>query len=227
MKNSVPIIEVCAANLAAAIAADKSGAERIELCQNIENGGTTPLHADIEYCIKNLKLKTNILVRPRTGNFVYSDAEFEIIKNDVLFCKNLGINAVVVGFLHDDFTVDIEKTADIVNLAHPMEVTFHRAFDICANWKSALEQIIQCGCTRILTSGQEHTAIEGAKTLQQIVKQACDRIIILAGSGITMENYRQLVKFTGVKEIHGTKLNVKNIRLSPTKIRHEPLTINN
>ncbi|MCL1968127.1 MAG: copper homeostasis protein CutC [Bacteroidetes bacterium] len=206
MKNSVPIIEVCAATLVTAMAADKSGADRIELCRNIENGGTTPSYDNIAYCVNNLNLKTNVLVRPRAGNFVYSDAEFELIKNDVLFCKNLGVNAVVVGFLHNDFTIDIEKTSEIVTLAKPMEVTFHRAFDVCTDWKIALEQIIQCGCTRILTSGQKPTAIEGVETIKDIVKQAENRIIILAGSGITMENYLQLVKDTGVKEVHGTKL---------------------
>jgi len=201
-----PVIEVCAATLAAAIAADKSGADRIELCQNIENGGTTPSYTDIEYCIHHLKLKTNVLVRPRAGNFVYSDAEFETIKTDVLFCKNLGVNAVVVGFLNSDFTIDVEKTSEIVKLAHPMEVTFHRAFDVCADWKIALEQIIECGCTRILTSGQKNTAIEGAENIKLMVKQAGDRITILAGSGITMENFQQLVNFTGVAEVHGTRL---------------------
>jgi len=137
---------------------------------------------------------------------VYSNAEFEVIKNDVVYCKNLGVNAVVVGFLHDDFTIDINKTTEVVNLAKPMEVTFHRAFDVCADWKTALEQIIQCGCTRILTSGQKPTAVEGAENIKQMVKQAGNRIIILAGSGITMENYQQLIDLTEVKEVHGTRL---------------------
>ena len=206
LKKRFPVIEVCAATLAAAIAADKSGADRIELCQDIENGGTTPSHADIEYCIHHLKLKINVLVRPRAGNFVYSDAEFETIKKDVLFCKNLGVNAVVVGFLNDDFSIDVAKTSEIVTLAHPMEVTFHRAFDVCADWKIAIEQIIECGCTRILTSGQKPTAIEGSENIKLMVKHAGERIIILAGSGITMENYQELVNFTEVKEVHGTKL---------------------
>jgi len=205
-KTLPPIIEVCTPTLESAIAADHSGANRIELCQDIENGGITPPHAEIELCVNHLKLKTNVLIRPRAGNFVYSDTEFEVIKNDVLYCKNLGINAVVVGFLHDDFTIDIDKTTEIVNLTKPMEVTFHRAFDVCADWKIALEQIIQCGCTRILTSGQKPTAMEGAENIKQMVKQAGDRIIILAGSGITWENYKQLVKFTGVREVHGTRL---------------------
>jgi copper homeostasis protein len=206
MKKISTIIEVCTPTLEAAMAADQSGADRIELCQDIENDGTTPSYANIEFCIKNLKLKTFVLVRPRAGNFVYSDDEFEMIKNDVLFCKGLGIHGVVVGFLHDDFTIDIVKTAEIVNLAKPMEITFHRAFDVCVHWETALEQIIECGCTRILTSGQKSTTTEGAENLKQMVKQAGDRIIILAGSGVTMENYRQLVDLTGVKEIHGTRL---------------------
>jgi copper homeostasis protein len=206
MKKPPPIIEVCAPTLAAAMAAEQSGADRIELCREIENGGTTPSYDDIAYCALNLKLKTHVLVRPRAGNFVYSDAEFFTIMDDVMYCKNLGINAIVVGFLKDDFTIDVEKTAEIVKLAHPMEVTFHRAFDVCADWQVALEQIIQCGCTRILTSGQKTTAIEGAENIKRMVQQAGDRIIILAGSGITPENYQQLVKFTGVKEVHGTRL---------------------
>jgi len=206
MKKESPIIEVCVATVEAAIAAEHSGAERIELCRNIENGGTTPSYADIAYCVKNLKLKTNVLVRPRAGNFMYSEAEFEIIKNDVLYCKSLGVNAVVVGFLHEDFTVDINKTSEIVKLAQPMEVTFHRAFDVCADWKIALEQIIRCGCTRILTSGQQPTALEGAENIKRMVQQVGDRIVILAGSGVTVENYEQLAEATGVREVHGTKL---------------------
>jgi copper homeostasis protein len=206
MKKTAPLIEVCVPSLETAIAADRTGADRIELCEDIENGGTTPSHFAIEYCVKNLKLKTHVLVRPRAGNFVYSYKEYEVIKNDVLFCKKMGVNAVVVGFLHVDFTVDISKTSEIVKLAHPMEVTFHRAFDVCTHWQIALEQIIECGCTRILTSGQKPTAVEGAENIRRMVKQAGDRIIILAGSGITMDNYKQLVEITGVKEVHGTRM---------------------
>jgi len=206
MSTPPPITELCTPTLEAAIAAEHSKADRIELCQDIKNGGTTPPRAEIEFCLNHLKLKTNVLIRPRAGNFVYSNAEFEVIKNDVVYCKNLGVNAVVVGFLHDDFTIDINKTTEVVNLAKPMEVTFHRAFDVCADWKTALEQIIQCGCTRILTSGQKPTAMEGAENIKQMVKQAGNRIIILAGSGITMENYQQLIDLTEVKEVHGTRL---------------------
>lgn len=206
MKKHIPIIEVCAPTLEAAVAADQSGADRIELCKDIANDGTTPHYIDIDFCVKNLNLKTFVLVRPHAGNFVYSSEEFEVIKNDVLYCKNIGAQGVVVGFLHDDFTIDTDKTVEIVNLAKPMEVTFHRAFDVCLDWKIALEQIIQCGCTRILTSGQRPTAIEGAENIKEMVKQADNRIIILAGSGVTMENYQRLIDFTGVKEVHGTRL---------------------
>jgi len=201
-----PTIEVCTATIDAAIAATQSGADRIELCQTIENGGITPSYTDIEYCVKELKIVTHVLLRPRAGNFVYSDAEFEIIKNDMFYCKNLGVAAVVIGFLHEDYTIDVEKTAEIVNLAKPMEVTFHRAFDVCSHWETALEQIIQCGCTRILTSGQKPTAMEGTETLKLMVQQAGSRVIILAGSGINRENYKQLVELTGVREVHGTRL---------------------
>ena len=210
MKKQTPILEVCAARIQVAIAAAKSGADRIELCQNIENGGTTPSYTDIAYCINHLKLVTHVLVRPRAGNFVYSDEEFATVKNDVVRCKELGAHAVVVGFLHHDFTIDIKKTTEIVELAQPMEVTFHRAFDECADWRVALEQIIQCGCTRILTSGQRPTAIEGAENIKLMVHQANNRIIILAGSGVTLENYKQLVEQTGVREVHGTRLVIRD-----------------
>ena len=142
-------VEICAPSVQSAIHADMAGADRIELCQNLLEGGTTPSFGAIQYCVEHLLLKTNVLIRPRTGDYCYNDAEFETIKNDVQQCKELGVHGVVVGFLHQDLTIDIEKTKEIVQLASPMEVTFHRAFDICADWRKALEQIIEAGSSRI------------------------------------------------------------------------------
>jgi copper homeostasis protein len=197
-------LEICAPSVQSAIHADIAGADRIELCQNLLEGGTTPSYGAIRYCAQHLSLQTNVLIRPRTGDFCYNDAEFETIKNDVKVCKELGVHAVVVGFLHADLTIDIEKTKEIVQLAAPMEVTFHRAFDICADWRVALEQIIESGCTRILTSGTYPTAYEGISVLKEIVAQAGDRIIILAGSGVNYTNAEEIVVNSGVTEIHSS-----------------------
>ncbi|HNX21613.1 MAG TPA: copper homeostasis protein CutC [Bacteroidales bacterium] len=204
------IVEICAPSVQSAINADLAGADRIELCQNLNEGGTTPSFGAIAYCTEHLGLKTNVLIRPRTGSFCYNEAEFETIKHDVKICKSLGVNGVVVGFLNPDLTIDVQKTKEIVEIAAPMEVTFHRAFDICAEWKVALEEIITCGCSRILTSGTKPTALEGKEILNQIVQQANGRIVILAGSGINYANAEALVNSTGVKEIHASCTAVVN-----------------
>lgn len=210
------IVEICANSVQSAINAQNGGAQRIELCQNLNEGGTTPSYAAIQYCAKNLKLKTFVLIRPRVGNFNYSDVEFEIIKNDVVQCKELGIAGVVVGFLNEDLAVDFEKTAEIVKLAAPMEVTFHRAIDICCDLKNGLEQIIKAGCHRVLTSGQKKSAFEGISVLKELVRQADGRIKILAGSGINAQNVKEIIEKTGVEEVHASckKVVSQNIEYS-------------
>lgn len=198
------IVEICAPSVQSAINADLAGADRIELCQNLNEGGTTPSFGAIAYCTEHLHLKTNVLIRPRTGSFCYNEAEYETIKHDVNICKSLGVNGVVVGFLNPDLTIDTQKTKEIVEIAAPMEVTFHRAFDICANWEIALEEIISCGCSRILTSGTRPTALEGKEILNQIVQKANGRVVVLAGSGINYTNAKEIVELTGVTEIHSS-----------------------
>lgn len=198
------ILEVCANSVQSAINAQIGGAQRIELCQNLNEGGTTPSFATIEYCVKNLEIKTHVLIRPRIGDFCYSDIEFEIIKNDVLLCKRLNVSGVVVGFLNKDLTIDSAKTEEIVKLADTMEVTFHRAFDICKDWKTSLEQIINTGCHRILTSGQKKSAFEGMLVLKDIVNQANKRIKIMAGSGVNAQNAMEIINKSGVDEIHAS-----------------------
>lgn len=197
-------IEICANSVQSAINADKAGADRIELCQNLNEGGTTPSYATIKYCVEHLSLKTMVLIRPRPGDFCYNEAEYEAIKNDVVMCRELGAYGVVVGFLDKNLDIDAIRTAEIVKLAKPMEVTFHRAFDRCRNWQIALEQIIECGCDRILTSGQYKTAPEGIENLRKIVGQANGRIAILAGSGVNSQNATTIIKETGVTEVHSS-----------------------
>lgn len=197
-------VEICANSVQSAINAEKGGADRIELCQNLNEGGTTPSYAAIKYCAEKLSLKTMVLIRPRPGDFCYNDTEYEAIKEDVLICRELGVHGVVVGFLDKNLDIDTKRTAEIVKLARPMEVTFHRAFDRCRDWRTALEQIIECGCDRILTSGQRKTAPEGADTLREIQKQANGRIKILAGSGVNSQNVADLIRTTGVSEVHSS-----------------------
>ena len=197
-------IEVCCGSIQSAANAKAGGAVRVELCQGLVEGGTTPSPATIQYAVRELGLKVFVLVRPRGGDFCYNELEVKTMEEDVAFCKEAGASGIVVGFLHPDGSIDTELTRRFVELSAPLPVTFHRAFDECADPLNALEQIIECGCARILTSGCKPTVIEGAEMLQQLVKQADGRITILAGSGVTPENAAALREKTGVKEIHGS-----------------------
>ena len=197
-------IEICCGSIQSAANAKAGGAVRVELCQGLIEGGTTPSPATIQYAVRELGLKVFVLVRPRGGDFCYNELEVKTMEEDVAFCKEAGASGIVVGFLHPDGTIDTELTRRFVQLAAPIPVTFHRAFDRCTDPLHALEQIIDCGCARILTSGCEPTAMEGADVLQQLVKQANGRIKILAGSGVTPENAAVLREKTGAPEIHGS-----------------------
>ncbi len=198
-------VEICSNSRRSAEHAKAGGANRIELCSRLEVGGTTPSPEDIVYCVRQLQLRTHVLVRPREGHFTYSNAEFALICEQVEMCKQAGAHAVVVGFLTPDGHIDTLRTRHIVELAAPMEVTFHRAFDeMTESPLVALEKVIDCGCHRILTSGCCPTAEEGIGTLRQLVQQAGGRITILAGAGITPQNAARIVCETGVTEIHGS-----------------------
>ena len=199
------IVEICANSRQSAINAVAGGAMRIELCRQLELGGTTPTEDDIRYCVHELKLRTHVLVRPRAGDFVYTDAEFEQVCREVELCRQCGTHAVVVGFLTPDGMIDEERTRHVVQLAAPMEVTFHRAFDeMCQDPLEALEAIIRCGCHRLLTSGCQPNAEAGIPTICALVQQARGRILIMAGAGVTPGNARRIVQETGVPEIHGS-----------------------
>ena len=197
-------IEICCGSIQSAANAKAGGAVRVELCQGLIEGGTTPSPATIEYAVKELGLQVFVLIRPRGGDFCYNELEIKTMEEDVEFCKRAGVAGIVVGFLHPDGSIDTELTRRFVKLAAPLPVTFHRAFDRCTDPLRALEQVIDCGCARILTSGCKPTAMEGADMLQQLVKQANGRIKILAGSGVTPENAAALRQKTGAPEIHGS-----------------------
>ena len=197
-------LEVIAFTIESVLLAQQSGAHRIELCDNPAEGGTTPGYGMIKTAREKTPLLLYPIIRPRGGDFLYSDDEFEIMKRDVLLCKELGCDGVVIGLLQPDGSVDKKRTAVLVEAAYPLGVTFHRAFDRVANPFEALEDIIATGCERILTSGLKPTAAEGAEMLAQLVRQANDRIIIMPGSGIRAGNIVALARQTGAIEFHSS-----------------------
>lgn len=195
-------LEICTNSVQSTINAAKAGAKRVELCSNLEQGGTTP-SAGMILAATKLDIAVFPLIRPRTGDFLYTETEYETIKSDVIFCKENGCKGVVIGFLTKESKIDEKRTQEIVAIAHPVEVTFHRAFDCVENPSEALEKIISSGCTRLLTSGLEAKAIQGKQQLQQLVEQANGRISIMAGSGINEDNISELYKI-GIREFHAS-----------------------
>jgi len=194
-------LEVIATSLESLKAAVDGGADRIELCSNLFCGGTTPSAALIQSAVAYSEIPVHVLIRPRPGDFCYSKDEMNLICRDIEFAKQTGAAGIVCGFLLPDGNIDKDITALIVQLAAPMSVTFHRAFDVCCNPVQGLEDIIEAGCRRLLTSGQKNTAFEGRDMIIQLVKQAGDRIIIMPGSGVSADNIVQ-VKETGAHEFH-------------------------
>ena len=196
-------VEICTPSRKSAEAAKEGGAQRVELCRELSCGGLTPCDEDIDFCVRTLGLRTHVLVRPREGDFCYTPSEMAEIEHSVIRCKELGAAAVVVGFLTAEGKVDVELTRCIVRLAAPMEVTFHRAFDEARQDPvEALKAIAGCGCHRLLTSGQQPTALEGAAVIRKLV--GATGVKILAGSGVTPANVCELIAKTGVGEVHGS-----------------------
>ena len=198
------LLEVCAGSLNSAMNAQVGGAQRVELCDNLSEGGTTPSPGIISQAVKQLNIPVFVLIRPRVGDFLYSEAEYEAMKADILFCKKHGVKGAVLGILNADGTIDKDRTAGLVQLARPMQATFHRAFDMTRNPFAALEDIINLGFDRILTSGQASNDIEGADLIAQLIKKAGNRIIIMPGGGITENNVTDLINSTGAKEVHAS-----------------------
>ncbi len=195
-------LEICIDSVHSAIAAQEGGAVRVELCDNLFEGGTTPSAGCIQLVRENIHIDLNVIIRPRGGDFLYSPLEFEIMKQDIKIAKQLGANGVVLGILNKDGTIDQKRTAELIALARPMTVTFHRAFDVTRDPFEALEQLIDLGVDRILTSGQENTVLEGIEVIQSLVEKADDRIIIMPGGGIHSRNIHKIVQRTKVKECH-------------------------
>ena len=196
-------VEVCAFSVESCLNAQRAGATRIELCGGLYEGGTTPSYGLIKRAREVTTLQLYVMIRPRGGDFCYDDEEFLVMKQDIELAKELGADGVVFGLLLPTGEVDEIRTAELVALAKPLQVTFHRAFDVAKEPFEALEAVIRTGAVRILTSGQENSALDGAELLTQLVKKAAGRIDLMAGSGVNVMNAVQLVQ-TGVQALHLT-----------------------
>lgn len=198
------ILEIAVFNIDSAMAAAQAGADRLELCENPQDGGTTPSYGFMKTVRELVSIPIFPIIRPHGGDFLYSDAAFRVMQKDIALAKELGFEGVVLGLLKSDGSIDADRTAQLVQQAYPMEVTFHRAFDRAINPLEALETIIQTGCSRILTSGQQPNAFDAKDLIQQLVQQAADRIIIMPGSGVRASNIQALANFTGAQELHSS-----------------------
>ena len=196
------LLEVCAFNMPSAVIAEKAGAKRVELCENPADGGTTPSYGTIKHTREKISIALYPIIRPRGGNFFYDDEEFAIIKQDILLCKQLGCDGISTGVHLQNGEIDTERLKRIVEWAYPMGVTCHRVFDATPDAMKALEEIIDCGCERVLTSGQKSTAPEGIELLAKLVQQAAGRIIIMPGAGVRSTNIKTLLHGTGATEFH-------------------------
>jgi copper homeostasis protein len=198
------LLEIAADGLGSALAAQAGGADRVELCADLAEGGVTPSRGVIAAARSALALPVHVLIRPRAGDFCYSPAELRVMQYDIEECERLGCHGVVIGALDTAGDVDLAACRDLIAAAGPMSITFHRAFDVVRDRQAALEALIDLGCKRVLTSGAQSSAPEGATTIAAVVRQAAGRIGVMAGAGIRPEDVRQLVAVTGVREIHAS-----------------------
>jgi len=196
------LIEVCVDSAASAVAAERGGAQRVELCNDLLEGGVTPSLGLMEVVRSGISIGLHAIIRPRAGDFCYRDEEFDIMCRDVEAAKAAGADGVVLGILDPAGHVDIHRTRQLIDLARPLSITFHRAFDMSADLLRALEDVCATGADRLLTSGGEQTCSQGVGTIAQLVRLGRDRIKILAGGGIGLDNAAQIIERTGVKEIH-------------------------
>lgn len=201
-----PVKEVCVESFQEALAVIAAGATRIELCENLSVGGTTPSCGTIRQVIEKLKIPAMVMIRPRGGDFCYSMDEFEIMRHDIDVCHQLGVYGVVFGLLNSDQTIDIERTAELVNLARPMQVTFHKAIDDTKDILKAVGELKTIGIDRILTSGGQPTAKEGIDTLRKMIEIAGDQPKIIVAGKVTWQNFDEIHQLIPSQEYHGRRL---------------------
>ena len=222
MTKSKISVEIVADSAASARAAERGGADRIELCSALVEGGITPSSGLIEQVRAAVSIEVFVMIRPRGGDFHYDADEFDVMRADITLAKRLGADGVVFGLLDLHGNVEIERTRQLVALARPLGVTFHRAFDMTADPLRSLEDLCSAGVDRILTSGGEQAAPQGAARIAQLVQAARDRIVIMPGSGLKPENARSVVEQTGAQEIHaGLRTSIP----SPVLYRNERISM--
>ena len=195
-------IEICIDSVESAVAAQQGGAHRVELCQNLFEGGTTPSCGLIMAVAKELQIPLFVIIRPRGADFCYSEAEFGVMCADIVIAREFGAQGIVTGVLKPNGTIDRKRMKELIDIARPLPVTFHRAFDVTRDPAEALETLIELGVERVLTSGQERTVLEGSETLVSLIRQAGDRIIVMPGGGITDRNFARIRSLTGAREYH-------------------------
>ena len=208
------ILEACIDSVESALAAQEGGADRVELCANLLEGGTTPSAGSIRLTKSRVTVGVNVMIRPRGGDFCYSDAEFEVMQEDIDLAKSVEVNGVVFGLLTPDGRVDRERTAELIERARPLSVTFHRAFDMTRDPFEALETLIELGVDRILTSGQEHVVLEGLDLIRDLVEKAGDRIVVMPGCGVTERNLAKVVAESKAREVHIAAWGVQASRMT-------------
>lgn len=221
MNNSV-LVEICVDSIESALAAERGGAHRVELCSNLPEGGTTPSAGLIEIVRHKVRISLHVIIRPRGGDFCYTADEFESMKRDVLTAKQLGADGVVFGILKEDGHVDTDRTRSLVEIARPLSTTFHRAFDMSVDLNRALEDVINAGIHRVLTSGGEQSAEAGTATIASLVAIAKNRIAVMVGGGIRETNAGRIIAGTGAREIHA---NVGHSVPSPMLYRNNKISL--
>ncbi len=198
------LFELCVESLKAALAAERGGADRIELCARLDLSGITPGQPLTTAALQALSIPVHVLIRPRGGNFLYSDQEFDLMRQQLLWVKRAGASGVALGVLLADGRVDVDRSRELVELAHPLKVTFHRAFDETPDLGAALEAVIRTGADCLLTSGGAPNVLSGAGQIAQLVRQAGDRIQIMAGGGLRLASMVEVLERTGLSCLHGS-----------------------
>jgi copper homeostasis protein len=216
------IVEVCVDSLESAIAAERGGAKRVELCASLAEGGVTPSAGMIATTRQKISIGLHVMIRPRAGDFCYTADEFEVMRRDVLMAKQLGADGVVFGLLDADADVDVPRTRALVDFAKPLQTTYHRAFDMSADHFRSLERIAETGAHRILTSGGAPTAVEGIAVLRSLVEAARGRVIVMACGGINQQNVQRVMEATSVREIHA---GLRTPLASPMRYRNENISM--
>lgn len=213
------VLEIACFNFESALIAEQSGADRIELCENYSAGGITPGIELIEKVKSQIRIPVHVMIRPRGGNFIYSNSEFDEMKKSIEQCKSFGMAGVVFGILDEKNLVNKNRCSELIALAKPMSATFHRAFDELKNSFTALEEIIECGFERILTSGQKKSAMEGAELISELIVKTKNRISIMPGGGVRSENILELKEKTNAKEFHSSAINSGNLLADKNEIQ--------